>query len=115
VATPHESRSPAIFREVGPDPRNPDPVRDASTRFAELTDRLVEVLNTFGELGPEGDNAPFDPSSGPLQTIRRRGIWDLRGQPQRIESGQLADEDLDLIAEVETWAARSPLGTGTPG
>jgi hypothetical protein len=67
---------------------------------------MIEVLNSSGGFGPEGDNAPVRPvlraaadnfaaAASGMSEITRSGI----------ESGHLTDEDLDLIAEVETWAA----------
>ena len=45
-------------RPPGPKPRDPDFFREAGSRFAELTDRLIEVLNSSGGFGPQGHSAP---------------------------------------------------------
>ena len=100
---PGEPRRPL---GAGPRPRDPDFFRDTGARFAELTNRMIEVLNSSGGFGAEGDNAPVRPvlraaadnfaaAASGMSEITRNGI----------ERGQLTEEDLDLIAEVETWAA----------
>jgi len=101
-----ESRDPRRPPGLGPRPQNSAFFREAGTRFAELTNRLIEVLNSPGGFGPEGDTAPvrlvlraaadnFAAAASGNSGITRSGI----------ESGQLTEEDLDLIAEVEAWAA----------
>jgi hypothetical protein len=87
-------------------PEDLDFFREASARFGELTNRLVEWVNTSGGLGPEGANTAFRPI---LRAAARHFATAASGlsafNRTTMESGQLTKEDLDLITQVETWAA----------
>lgn len=111
-----ESRGPG--RPPTPEPRPPDPKPDplhkAGDRFGELSRDLIDAVNTSGGFEPDGPNAALRPvirataenfaaGAAAFSEITRMGI----------DGGHLTEEDLDLIAEIETWAAHFRMVTLT--
>jgi hypothetical protein len=101
-----------------PEPRHPDPNPDrlqkAGDRFTQLSLDLIDAVNTSGGFEPGGHNASlrsvlrattdnFAAGASAFSEITRAGI----------ASGRLTDEDVELIAEIETWAAHFRMVTLT--
>jgi hypothetical protein len=105
-------------RPPDPEPRDPTPkpdsLREAGDRFTKLSMDLLDAVNTSGGFEPGGPNAALRPvlrataenfaaSASAFSGITRTGI----------DGGHLTEEDFDLIAEIETWAAHFRLVTFT--
>ena len=102
---PEEPRQAPDSEPRARDPK-PDPLQEAGDRFVELSRDLIDAVNTSGGFEPGGHNADLRPvlraaaenfaaGASAFSEITRMGI----------DGGHLTDEDLNLIAEIETWAA----------
>ena len=67
---------------------------------------LIDAVNTSGGFEPGGQNAAFRPLLRATAENFAAGASAFSGITRMgIDGGHLTEEDLDLIAEIETWAA----------
>ena len=109
-----ERRDPGLNREPrDPDPK-PDPLQKAGNRFSQLSRDLIDAVNSSGGFEPGGHNADLRPVLRATAENFAAGAAAFSGITRMgIASGGLTDEDLDLIAEIETWAAHFRMVTLT--
>ena len=92
----------------------PDPLRDAGDRFAELSRDLIDAVTTSGGFEPGGPNADLRPVLRATAENFAAGASAFSGITRMgIGGGHLTEEDFDLIAEIETWAAHFRMVTLT--
>ena len=97
-------------RPAGPEPRHPDPkpdrLQEAGDRFTQLSRDLMDAVNSAGGFEPGGHNAAFRHLLRATAENFAAGAAAFSEITRTaIESGRLTEEDLDLLAEIETWAA----------
>jgi len=91
-----------------------DALPHAGDRFAELSRNLIGAVSSSGGFEPGGPNADLRPVLRATAENFAAGASVFSGITRMgIDGGHLTEEDLDLIAEIETWAAHFRMVTLT--